>query len=197
MMDFPAKTKVQLKDLLQMERALYMPSGNYGKHKLRHSKAFSLYCALRALREYEFCCHQRDTATSYFSRKYYSLKVIWLDRKRNILCEKAGIELTPEHIGPCVRIWHSGVVIYGHVGEGCVFHGNNVIGNKRSGSPDDVPRLGKRVDLGFGACIIGKVEIANDCVIGAGAVVTKSFLVPGTVIAGVPAKAIGQVTHNG
>lgn len=189
-MDFPFKTKAQLKDLLQMERALYMPSGNYGKHKLRHSKVFSLYSALRALREYEYCCHQRDTASNYFSRKYYSLKVLLLDRRRNTFCEKAGIELTPGRIGPCVRIWHSGVVIYGHVGEGCVFHGNNVVGNKCSGKSTDVPHLGKRVDVGFGACIIGNVEIADDCIIGAGAVVTRSFPVPGSVIVGVPAQVL-------
>ena len=48
------------------------------------------------------------------------------------------------------------------------------------------------MDVGVGAIIIGKVQIADDCVIGAGAVVTKSFLKPGTVIAGVPAKEIAN-----
>ena len=38
--------------------------------------------------------------------------------------------------------------------------------------------------------VIGDVKIADNCIIGAGAVVTKSFLQPGTVIAGVPARVI-------
>lgn len=196
-MEYPAKTNKQLDELLKVERALYLPSGGYEKHRLRHSKAYSVFCALQAFREYEFCCQQRDMATNWLSCKYYALKVLLFDRRRNILCERAGIELTPRRIGPCIRIWHSGVVIYGDVGEGCVFHGNNVVGNKRSGSLDDVPCLGRHVDVGFGACIIGKVEIADDCVIGAGAVVTKSFPIPGTVIAGVPARVIGEVNQNG
>ena len=46
--------------------------------------------------------------------------------------------------------------------------------------------------LGFGAnaVIIGDVIIADNCVIGAGAVVTKSFTEPGSVIVGVPGRKI-------
>ena len=44
--------------------------------------------------------------------------------------------------------------------------------------------------VGYGAIIIGDVEIADNCVIGAGAVVTKSFTKKGSVIAGVPAREI-------
>lgn len=190
-MEYPVKTKAQLKALLRQERDVYIPATSYRKHWFRHSKAYSIYCALRAFRQYEFCC-QQATSKNYLARIIHTLKTLWLDRKRNILCEKAGIELTPGLIGPGIRICHSNVVVFGHVGEGCVFHGNNVVGNKRSGAIDEMPTLGKHVDVGFGACIIGKVTIADDCVIGAGAVVTKSFMTPGTIIAGVPAKEIGR-----
>ena len=102
----------------------------------------------------------------------------------------AGIEIAVGKVEAGVRIAHPNVILNGYVGEGCVFHGNNVLGNKRTGEKNAVPKLGKRVDVGVGAIIIGDVEIADDCVIGAGAVVTKSFKEPGTVIVGVPAKKI-------
>jgi acetyltransferase-like isoleucine patch superfamily enzyme len=52
-------------------------------------------------------------------------------------------------------------------------------------------RIGKRCWLGANAVILPGVELGDDVVVGAGAVVTKSFPT-GTVLAGVPAKAIGQ-----
>lgn len=197
MIEYPIKTKEQLKEILKIEFSVYIPVTNYRKHSFRYSKSYSIFCALKAFREYEYFRNHLVTWKGWLSRKYYSMKLLLLDRKRNILCEKAGIELTPGQIGPGIRICHANVVIFGKIGEGCVFHGNNVVGNKRTGALNEVPRLGNHVDVGFGACIIGNVEIADNCVIGAGAVVTKSFLVPGTIIAGVPAKIIGQVDNNG
>jgi serine O-acetyltransferase len=48
------------------------------------------------------------------------------------------------------------------------------------------------VDIGVGAMVIGNITIADDCVIGAGAVVTKSCLEPGTILVGVPAVPLKQ-----
>ena len=61
---------------------------------------------------------------------------------------------------------------------------------KVRGGENKAPIIGKNVDIGFGAVIIGDVKIADNCVIGANAVVTKSFLEQGTVICGVPAREI-------
>ena len=47
------------------------------------------------------------------------------------------------------------------------------------------------ITLGAGCIVIGGVELADGITVGAGAVVTKSFLEPGITIAGVPAKKIG------
>ena len=117
------------------------------------------------------------------SRRYERLKNRW--------SSMAGVEIGGQcKIGGGIDIWHSGVVINGDIGKNCVFHGNNVIGNKGIGNEDEYPVLGDRVDVGAGAVIIGKVFIADDCKIGAGAVVTKSFTEPGSVLAGVPAKKI-------
>lgn len=61
--------------------------------------------------------------------------------------------------------------------------------------PDERPlitnpvSIGNRVWVGEGACILPGVTIGSGCVVGANAVVTKSFP-DNTVLAGVPAKAI-------
>ena len=65
---------------------------------------------------------------------------------------------------------------------------NNCIGN--NGLTNLCPKIGNNVDVGFGAVIIGDIEIADDIKIGANAVVNKSFLEPGITIAGVPAKRV-------
>ena len=58
----------------------------------------------------------------------------------------------------------------------------------QNGKDNLCPVLGKRVDVGIGAKIIGNVTIADDIKIGANAVVTKSFLEPGITLVGIPAR---------
>jgi serine O-acetyltransferase len=103
------------------------------------------------------------------------------------------MELASEKLGKNVRFWHLGIVINCHstIGDGCIFHGNNCIGNKGH-SLTDVPKVGNNVDIGFGACIIGNVQIADNIVIGANSVVNRSFTEPNIVIGGVPAVKIAS-----
>lgn len=121
---------------------------------------------------------------------FYAQSVKLYDRRKNRIGLKIGIEIPVNRVAQGVRIAHPNVILNGYVGEGCVFHGNNVLGNKRTGDSTAIPKLGKNVDVGVGAMVIGNVEIADNCIIGAGAVVTKSFPEPGTVVVGVPAKKI-------
>lgn len=58
------------------------------------------------------------------------------------------------------------------------------------GSYDDAPTLGDHVQVGIGSLIVGGITIADGITVGAGAVVTKSFLEPGITIAGVPARKL-------
>lgn len=91
-------------------------------------------------------------------------------------------------------IFHTGNIVvngYSRIGKNCKLHGDNCIGN--NGISEATPRIGDRVDIGVGAKIIGDIEIADDIVVGAGAVVNRSFLTPGIVIAGIPAKEIHPV----
>lgn len=57
---------------------------------------------------------------------------------------------------------------------------------------DKAPTLGNNVTLGISSCVVGDVYLADNIVVGAGAVVTKSFYEPGIHIAGVPAKKLGE-----
>jgi len=57
--------------------------------------------------------------------------------------------------------------------------------------PASPVRIGKRCWLGANAVILPGVTLGDDVIVGAGSVVTKSFP-SGTVVAGVPARAIGQ-----
>lgn len=162
--------------------------------RFRHSFPYTVFRYMILLRKLEYCCACRDSAVSGLSRILYAQKVKILDRKKNILGMQLGIEIPINHVVPGVRIAHGNVILNGYVGKDCIFHGNNVLGNKKTGDRNAVPKLGNQVDVGVGAVIIGNVEIADRCVIGAGAVVTKSFLTPGSIIAGVPAREIGNVS---
>ena len=127
----------------------------------------------------------------YFYRKNKIMEYLHA-RFMNHYGNKVGIYIGRECLEQGITIYHQGITINGaaRLGEGCKLHGNNCIGNKGAGGENKAPIIGKNVDIGFGAVIIGDVKIADNCVIGANAVVTKSFLEPGTVICGVPAREI-------
>lgn len=110
--------------------------------------------------------------------------------KKNALGSKLGIEISPNCFGKGLQIWHGNIVVNASVkvGDNCVLHGANCIGN--NGITDVSPILGDNVNIGYGAVIIGNVYIANDCIIGANAVVNKSFEEEGSIIGRVPARKI-------
>ena len=132
----------------------------------------------------------------YFSNsqnKLLKIFKIYYRRKRNKLGVKLGLTIPINVFDEGLRIWHYGnIVINGHarVGKNCVLHGDNCIGNNSFSIK--APKIGNNVDIGVGAKIIGDIEIADDIVIGANSVVTKSFLEKGIVIAGVPAVKIKE-----
>lgn len=132
----------------------------------------------------------------YNNRKgniYHSIMYLFVRRRKNIKGAKLGIEICENSCGKGLRICHYGNIVvngYAHLGEYCVLHGANCLGN--TGLPDDTgaPFLGDHVDIGVGASIIGNIKVASDVRIGAGAVVVKSCDVRGALLLGVPAKNV-------
>lgn len=84
-----------------------------------------------------------------------------------------------------------GIVIHvrAHIGKGCLIGPHAVVGG--TSGHHDVPRIGDRVFIGAGACILGPIVVGDGAVIGANAVVTKD-VAPRTLVAGVPAIVIRQ-----
>lgn len=104
-----------------------------------------------------------------------------------------GIELPyTAQVGRRVVIEHqSGIVIHGasRLGDDCIIRQDVTLGNRRLDRPDEAPRLGKGVNVGAGAKILGAVEIGDGAQIGANAVVCRD--VPsGAVAVGVPARVV-------
>ena len=92
-------------------------------------------------------------------------------------------------IGRRVVIEHqSGIVIHGHceIGDECVIRQGCTLGNKTLDRPFDAPKLGKRVNVGAGAKILGAVTVGDGAVIGANSVVLKD-VPPGFIAVGIPA----------
>ena len=186
------ENKARLNEICAYEECVcFGENGLTAEKRFRGGFRVCAFRYLKLLRQYEYLCFQRDRASTPLRKKLLAQRIKLCDRKKNKLSVLTQLYLTPGRIGKGVRLCHPNIVLNGFAGEDCVFHGNNVLGNKQTGS-DKVPRLGSRVDVGVGAVVIGDVEIADDCVIGAGAVVTGSFPVAGTVIAGVPAREIGR-----
>lgn len=104
-----------------------------------------------------------------------------------------GIELPySTKVGRRVVIEHQGgIVIHGdaEIGDECVIRQGVTIGNKTLDRPFDAPKLGRRVNVGAGAVVLGAITVGDDAAIGANAVVVKD--VPkDTAVAGIPAREI-------
>ena len=92
-----------------------------------------------------------------------------------------------------LHIMHLGPILMNSrvtVGPDCSIHMNAAL--VAGGTNDGVPTIGKGVIVGYGACVLGGVHIADYVAIGANAVVNKDCLEENVAIAGVPAKIISQ-----
>lgn len=157
------------------------------------SKKNFIRCLLTREHEYyvwrfAYLLRREEHAKSFTAKKYWCLR-------KNILGSKLGITIPEGVFQRGLHIWHYGnIVVNGQarVGENCILHGDNCIGN--DGYDNLAPVIGNNVDIGVGAKIIGNVTIADNIKIGAGAVVVNSFLEEGVTICGVPARVVKTKT---
>ncbi|MCC4357477.1 serine O-acetyltransferase [Limosilactobacillus reuteri] len=133
-------------------------------------------------------------AEYYGNKKTFMSRIMsfWFTRRKNKLGIKLGFYIPINSTKPGITIWHNGTVVINgdaKVGSGCIFHGNNCIGN--NGKSLEAPIIGNNVELGVGASIIGGVKIADNVKIGAGAVVLSSCEEEGVTLVGIPARKVG------
>ncbi|MBD2485202.1 serine O-acetyltransferase [Planktothrix sp. FACHB-1365] len=104
-----------------------------------------------------------------------------------------GIELPYSvELGRRVIVEHQhGIVIHGNsvIGDDCIIRQGVTLGNRYLDQPFHAPKLGKRVNIGAGAKILGNVTIGDDVCIGANAVVL-SDIPSGETVVGIPAQII-------
>ena len=120
--------------------------------------------------------------------------LLWFRR----LSVRLGFSMGPNIFGPGLAIVHYGTIVIDpttRIGKNCRIHvGSHIGGAAQFVDPAEAhkfsPRIGDNVYIGPGAKLYGPIVIGNNCVIGANAVVTKSFPEDGQVLAGVPAKVV-------
>ena len=172
-----------IQKILDREKELYIPHIRTFKNKFM---AWFTHCEEYQI--YKFMCALR---ISEFYKEKNKIKYVLYMRKANRLGEKLGYFIAPGVLGQNVKLFHRSTIIVNtnsKIGNGCMFHGDNCVGN--NGRDNKCPRIGNNVELGIGAKVIGDVELADNIIVGANAVVTKSFLEPGITVAGIPAKKI-------
>jgi serine O-acetyltransferase len=114
------------------------------------------------------------------------------------LSVRLGFSIGPNIFGPGLAIVHYGTIVIDpttRIGKNCRIHvGSHIGGAAQFVDPAEAhkysPRIGDNVYIGPGAKLYGPIRIGSNCVIGANAVVTKSFPDDGLTLAGVPASII-------
>lgn len=181
--------KVELNEIISEEKNMYIKS-DYYTQKFSHQKRYMIWKYLSCFRTAQYYKEEIQCTTGLKKLCVRILYRLYI-RKKNIMGEKCGVEIANNcKLGRRLDIWHGGVVINADLGDDCVIRGNNVLGNKGLLKSNGKPTLGNGVDVGVGSVIIGKIEIADYCEVGANAVVTKSFTEPRTIIVGVPGRVL-------
>lgn len=126
----------------------------------------------------------------YFINTNKKFRGLILKIKHTRLSIKLGLHIPPNSFEKGLKIMYLGSILVNgnaRIGRDCSIHINtNIVAG---GNTHDAPVLGDGVVISVGASIIGGVKIGDNCVIGAGAVVTKSFD-NNVTVGGVPAKII-------
>lgn len=124
----------------------------------------------------------------------FKIYLLYLKYKFKKISIKLGFSIPINTFGPGLSIVHYGTIVINkntNVGANCRMHACVNIG--ASGGQSEAPQLGDNIYIAPGAKIYGNISIANNTAIGANAVVNKSFKKENTIIAGVPAKMIGDI----
>ena len=148
------------------------------KPSLIGNDVYKFQIALR-MKEYYTNCKNHDIRRKFWNFYFYKLSI------------RLGFDIPINVFGPGLNIHHYGCIVINpnaKIGRNCNIQQGVTIGMNHS---IECAEIGDNVFIGTGAKIIGKVKIANGCIIGANAVVVKDFIEENSIIAGVPARVIG------
>lgn len=179
------QTKAELKEWLALETA---PFPKHGKYWFFNLLMIGENAILRKhqilLRRTEYYINSGHTLMA----KLYKVRLLQFQRKY-------GTHVPPNTFGKGLRIMHAGemhINDQARAGENCVIH---VLTSLAAGGITyKVPRLGNGVVLFMGAIVCGDTYIADNVVIGANSVVSKSVYEENVTVAGNPAQI---VSHKG
>lgn len=133
-----------------------------------------------ALRKHEYYLNTRKSKLALF---YYQ-------RKHQRLSYKLGIQIGTNVFDEGLHINHFGLVVVSDkakIGKHCDIHQGVNIGG---GLDRKAPTIGDDCWIGPGAKLYGDIKLGNGVMVGANAVVTKSFEEDFVTLGGVPAKII-------
>ena len=126
---------------------------------------------------------KRPAPLRFFLSRVYR---VMFRRCRNVY----GIELPyTVALGRRVIVEHQGaIVVHGHcvIGDDCTIRQGVTLGNKNFDRPLDAPRLGRGVNVGAGAKLLGGIVVGDESAVGANAVLTKDLPARHTAL-GIPA----------
>lgn len=141
----------------------------------------------RALRRYEYLRNTRPILAP--------IAKLALGRR----ARRLGFTIPPNVFGPGLAIAHYGTIVVSNsarVGSNCRLHVGVNIGTA-AGHAAAAPSIGDNCYIGPGAKLFGDIVIGDNTVIGANAVVNRSFPGGNVTIAGVPARVISKKNSLG
>jgi serine O-acetyltransferase len=110
------------------------------------------------------------------------------------LSRMLGFTIPPNVFGPGLSISHYGPIQVNsdcRIGARCRIHPGVMVGASH-GADAGAPVIGDDCYLGSGAKLFGGIELGSGTIVGANAVVNRSFRDGNVTIAGVPARVIGD-----
>ena len=179
------KTREELRDWLDYELRRFP---KHGRHRIYNLLLLSENAILRRhqilLRKTEYHINSGHRLLS----KIYRLRLAMYQIKY-------GMHIPPNVFGRGLVVMHAGQIHINdrtRAGENCIIHVNTSL--VAGGFNDEVPRIGNGVVFFIGAVVAGDVHIADNVVIGANSVVTRSVEEENVTVSGNPAKI---VSHKG
>ena len=179
------QTRAELKDWLAYETRHYK---NQGKYRLMNMLLLGDNAVLRRhlvlLRKTEYYINSGHRILA----SLYKMRLLQFQIKY-------GMHIPPNTFGRGLHVMHVGEIIVNsntRAGENCTIHIHTSL--VAGGFNDATPRLGDGVLLFIGAVVCGDTYIADNVVIGANSVVSKSVYEENVTVAGSPATI---VSHRG